>query len=113
MCCCCYFCYVTSKLRCFRTSDSGYMSKILPLLLANYYFLKSNFVPVHTIKAFGKMWVWFDSFLNPALDGGDWSTSRPSRLIPREGTPSPHMRVIKSVLLDGWEWGKQEVRIEF
>ena len=49
------------------------------------------------------MRLWFDSFLTPELNGSDWSTSRPRRLILREGTPSPHLRLIKSLMLDGWD----------
>ena len=91
---------MTSKLR----SGSGYMSKnctITPREILS----QIKFVPVHSIKAFGGMRLWFDSFLTPELGGGDWSASRPSRLIPREDTPSPHLRVIKSLMLDGWDMG--------
>jgi hypothetical protein len=30
--------------------------------------------------------------LTPALDGGEWSASRPGRFTPREGAPSTHWR---------------------
>jgi hypothetical protein len=79
--------------------------RTVPLLLAKCYCLKSKSVPVHSIKTFRGMRLYFDSFLTPEPDGGDWSTSRPSRLIPREGTPFPHLRVIKSLMLDGWDVG--------
>jgi hypothetical protein len=34
--------------------------------------------------------VQFDAFLNSALDGGEWSASRPSRFTPGERTPDTH-----------------------
>jgi hypothetical protein len=34
--------------------------------------------------------VWLHAFLTSALDGGEWSASRPGRFIPREKAPGNH-----------------------
>jgi hypothetical protein len=34
--------------------------------------------------------VWLHEFLTSALDGGEWSASRPGRFIPRETAPGTH-----------------------
>jgi hypothetical protein len=36
------------------------------------------------------MEVWLHVFLTSPLDGGDWSSSRPDRLIPWKEAPSTH-----------------------
>jgi hypothetical protein len=34
--------------------------------------------------------VWLHTFLTSALDGGEWSASRPGRFTPRERPPDTH-----------------------
>jgi hypothetical protein len=41
----------------------------------------------HTMKAYGGMEVYLHAFLTSALDGGEWSASRPGRFIPKVRTP--------------------------
>jgi hypothetical protein len=44
----------------------------------------------HSIKAYWWMEVYLHAFLALALDGGEWSASRPSRFTPRERAPGTH-----------------------
>jgi len=46
------------------------------------------------MKAYGGVEVQLHSFLTSALDGGEWSTSRPSRFIPGKEPPFPS--------IEGW-----------
>jgi hypothetical protein len=39
------------------------------------------------MKKYWGMEVYLHAFLTSALDGGQWSASRPSRFTPREGAP--------------------------
>jgi len=43
------------------------------------------------MKTFHGTEVYFVSFLNSALDGGEWSASRPGHYIPRERAPGTHL----------------------
>jgi hypothetical protein len=42
------------------------------------------------MKAYGGVNVWIHIFLTSALDGGEWSTSRPGRFTHRERDPGTH-----------------------
>jgi hypothetical protein len=44
----------------------------------------------HALKAYWGSGVQLHALLNSALDGGEWSASRHSRFIPREGAPGTH-----------------------
>jgi hypothetical protein len=46
----------------------------------------------HAMKIFleGGVEVYLHAFLTSALDGGEWSDSRPSRFTSRERSPPPH-----------------------
>jgi hypothetical protein len=46
-------------------------------------------------KRIGGVEVWFHEFLTSALDGGEWSTSRPGRFI-------PGVRASGSYWIGGW-----------
>jgi hypothetical protein len=41
----------------------------------------------HAMKTYWGMEVYLHAFLTSALDGGEWSASRPSRFTPRERAP--------------------------
>jgi hypothetical protein len=43
----------------------------------------------HLMKECGLMEVWPHAFLTSALDGGEWSDSRPGRLTPEKQHPVP------------------------
>jgi hypothetical protein len=49
----------------------------------------------HAMKAYWGAEVWLHAFLTPALDGGEWSGSRPSRFTPRE-------RALGTRWIGGW-----------
>jgi len=66
---------------------------------------------VFPCACYGGIWtaeVWLHSFLNAALDGGEWSGSRPDRFIPGKKTPRhPLNRKLggqKSRSGLSWEW---------
>jgi hypothetical protein len=42
------------------------------------------------IRTYGGVEVWLHTFLTSALDGGEWSASRPSCCTPRERAPGIH-----------------------
>jgi hypothetical protein len=42
------------------------------------------------MKEYGGVDVVIHIFLTSALDGGEWSASRPSRFFPRESVPGTH-----------------------
>jgi hypothetical protein len=42
------------------------------------------------MKAYGGVEVYIHVFLTSALDGGEWSASRPGRFTPGEKTPGNH-----------------------
>jgi hypothetical protein len=44
----------------------------------------------HATKTFGEMEAQLHAFLTSALDGGEWSASRPGRLIAGERAPGTH-----------------------
>jgi hypothetical protein len=44
----------------------------------------------YTMKVYEGVDVWIHVFLTSALDGGDWSASRPGRFIPGERPPFTH-----------------------
>jgi len=41
------------------------------------------------MKSYEGVAVWLHLFLTSALDGGEWSDSRPGRFTPRESPPTP------------------------
>jgi hypothetical protein len=52
--------------------------------------LKAKAVLLHTTKALGREEVYLLLILDPALDGGEWSESRPGRaLVPGKGPMVP------------------------
>jgi hypothetical protein len=65
---------------CYR-GDKG-KDKVVPVLLSEH----------HDMKAYwGEGWMYSSMHsLTLALDGGEWSASRPGRFIPREGAPGTH-----------------------
>jgi hypothetical protein len=42
------------------------------------------------MKAYWGVEVYLHAYLNSALDGGEWSASRPGRFTPRERVPGTH-----------------------
>jgi hypothetical protein len=42
------------------------------------------------MKTYGEVEVYLHAFLSSALDGGEWSASRPGRFTPRERAPGTH-----------------------
>jgi hypothetical protein len=52
------------------------------------------------LRRIGEVELQFHAFLTSALDGGEWSASRPSRFIPRERAPGTHW--IESVWTRWW-----------
>jgi hypothetical protein len=44
----------------------------------------------HAMKAYWGAEVWLHAFLTSALDGGEWSASRPVRFTPRERALGTH-----------------------
>lgn len=48
---------------------------------------RGKFVPVHAMTALRVAEVLLQSFLNSALDGGQWSTSRPDTFIDKHIAP--------------------------
>jgi hypothetical protein len=44
----------------------------------------------HAMKTYWGVEVYFQAFLTSALDGGEWSASRPGRFTPRERTARIH-----------------------
>jgi hypothetical protein len=49
-------------------------SEVTPVLLTEHHFME----------------VWLHAFSTSALNGGEWSASRPGRFTPRERTPGTH-----------------------
>jgi hypothetical protein len=45
--------------------------------------VKDEVAPVHAMKAYRRVEVWFHTFLNSELDGGEQSASRIGRVAPR------------------------------
>jgi hypothetical protein len=59
-------------------------------IFTSYPFINAKAVPLHTMKALGGKEYSSYSFLTLALDGGEWSASRPGRaLVPGKGPPVP------------------------
>jgi hypothetical protein len=60
------------------------------LLILSFYSGKGKTVPVYTMKACGRVEVYFPSFLTLALDGGMWSLSHNGHFYPLEWNYGTH-----------------------
>jgi hypothetical protein len=52
--------------------------------------VKCKAVPLHATEALGGEEIQLLLIPDPALDGGEWSASRPDRALPRGKTPGTH-----------------------
>jgi len=46
----------------------------------------------HAMKTYGGVELWLYAFITSALDGGEWSSSRPGRFTPGLRAPATHWR---------------------
>jgi len=76
-----YIMYVCTSGQCDDTDDDANDKGKVKLFLC--------LTKHHAVKAYGGMEVWLHVFLTSALDGDEWSASRPSRFTPGKEPPVP------------------------
>jgi hypothetical protein len=54
----------------------------------------------HAMKTYGRVEVWLHTFLASALDGDEWSASRPSRVTPGGKSPPPSIPLNRRLCVD-------------